>query len=133
MAPRPPAQQAKLNEEPPPFASRRRTRFSPAKKLDFSPLRKDNPLQMAQPRSPVLDLLQRFDRNREASRSPHHNETQLRREFLDPLFKALGWGLDPEQGYADVVESLECPYSMWYVLEALLRPPGGPIRRVRAN
>ena len=55
---------------------------------------------MAQPPPQVLDLIQRFDRNREGYRSPHYNETQLRREFLDPLFKSLGWDIDNEQGYA---------------------------------
>lgn len=45
-------------------------------------------LPMAQPPPQVLELVQRFDRNREAYRSPHYNETQVRREFLDPFFKA---------------------------------------------
>ena len=62
---------------------------------------------MAQPPPQVLELIQRFDRNREAYRSPHYNETQLRREFLDPFFKALGWDIDNERGdaepYKDVV------------------------------
>jgi predicted type IV restriction endonuclease len=53
---------------------------------------------MAQPPPQVLELIQRFDRNHEAYRSPNYNETQLRREFLDPLFKALGWDMDNEQG-----------------------------------
>jgi predicted type IV restriction endonuclease len=56
---------------------------------------------MAQPPPQGLDLVQRFDRNREAYKSPHYNETQVRREFLDPLFKALGWDIDNEQGYAE--------------------------------
>ncbi len=56
---------------------------------------------MAQPPPQVLELIQRFDRNREAYRSPHYNETQLRREFLDPFFKALGWDIDNEHGYAE--------------------------------
>jgi len=45
---------------------------------------------------PVLDLVDRFDRNRDAYRSPHYNETQLRQEFLNPFFKALGWDMDNE-------------------------------------
>jgi len=48
----------------------------------------------------VLRLIERFDRNREAYCSPAYNETQLRREFLDPFFKALGWDVDNEAGYA---------------------------------
>jgi len=36
----------------------------------------------------VLDLIDRFERNREACKSPSYNETQLRREFLDPFSEA---------------------------------------------
>src|SRR6266446_3901815 len=61
---------------------------------------------MAQPPPQVLDLIQRFDRNREAYRSPNYNETQLRREFLDPLFKSLGWDIDNEQGYAEAYKDV---------------------------
>ena len=61
---------------------------------------------MSQPPPQVLDLIQRFDRNREAYRSPHYNETQLRREFLDPFFKALGWDIDNEQGYAEAYKDV---------------------------
>ena len=48
----------------------------------------------------VQDLVERFARNREALRSPGYNETQARREFIDPLFKALGWDVDNAQGAA---------------------------------
>jgi len=61
---------------------------------------------MAQPPPQVLELIQRFDRNREAYRSPHYNETQLRREFLDPFFKALGWDIDNAQGYAEAYKDV---------------------------
>jgi type I site-specific restriction endonuclease len=47
----------------------------------------------------VLDLVERFERNREAYKSPSYNETQLRREFLDPFFEALGWDVNNRQGY----------------------------------
>jgi type I restriction-modification system DNA methylase subunit len=49
----------------------------------------------------ILDLVERFERNREAYKSGNYNETQVRREFLDPFFKALGWDIDNEQGYAE--------------------------------
>jgi hypothetical protein len=61
---------------------------------------------MAQPPPQVLELVQRFDRNHEAYRSPHYNETQVRREFLDPLFKFLGWDIDNEQGYAEAYKDV---------------------------
>jgi len=49
----------------------------------------------------VSELVKRFDRNRESYRSSEYNETQARREFIDPFFKALGWDIDNEQGYAE--------------------------------
>ncbi len=49
----------------------------------------------------VLDLVNRFHDHRESYKSPNYNETQVRREFVDPLFKALGWDIDNEQGYAE--------------------------------
>ncbi len=56
--------------------------------------------------SEVLDLVERFDRHRDAYRSGRYNETQLRREFLDPLFKALGWDVDNEKGYAEAYKDV---------------------------
>ena len=38
----------------------------------------------------ILDRVELFERNREAYKSTGYNETQLRREFVDPFFKALG-------------------------------------------
>ena len=54
----------------------------------------------------ILDLVERFDRNRDSYKSPNYNETQLRREFLDPFFKALGWDIDNEQGYAEAYKDV---------------------------
>jgi type I restriction-modification system DNA methylase subunit len=76
------------------------------KTVEFGARRKHSPFQMAQPPPQVLELIQRFDRNREAYRSPQYNETQLRREFLDPFFKALGWDIDNEQGYAEAYKDV---------------------------
>ena len=39
----------------------------------------------------VKRLVDRFDQNRDAYLSGSYNETQLRREFIDPFFEALGW------------------------------------------
>jgi hypothetical protein len=49
----------------------------------------------------IRELIERFQRNREAYKSPTYNETQVRREFIDPLFKALGWDVDNVRGYAE--------------------------------
>ena len=48
----------------------------------------------------VLGLVERFSRNREQYLNPAYNETQVRREFLDPFFGALGWDVDNRAGYA---------------------------------
>ena len=48
----------------------------------------------------VLDLVERFERNRDAYHSGRYNETQVRHEFIDPLFIALGWDVNNDQGYA---------------------------------
>lgn len=49
----------------------------------------------------VLDLVARFDTHRDAYKSPEYNETQIRREFIDPFFTALGWDVENKQGYAE--------------------------------
>lgn len=54
----------------------------------------------------VLDLVERFERNREAYKSSSYNETQLRREFLDPFFEALGWDVNNRQGYAEAYKDV---------------------------
>lgn len=46
-------------------------------------------------------LAERFERNIEAYRSSAYNETQLRREFIDPFFEALGWDVANKAGYAE--------------------------------
>jgi len=38
----------------------------------------------------ILELVERFTRNRAQYLNPAYNETQVRREFLDPFFTALG-------------------------------------------
>ena len=42
----------------------------------------------------ILELVERFDRQRDAYRSGDYNEARLRREFLDPFFGELGWDMD---------------------------------------
>jgi hypothetical protein len=36
----------------------------------------------------IAALIERFEQNRDAYKSRGYNETQLRREFLDPFFEA---------------------------------------------
>src|SRR5258707_3153715 len=55
---------------------------------------------MAAPKE-VLELIERFERNRDAYGSHKYNETRLRIEFIDPFFKALGWDMSNERVYAE--------------------------------
>lgn len=49
----------------------------------------------------VLTLVENFERNIDSYRNGQYNETQVRRDFIDPLFKALGWDMDNTAGYAE--------------------------------
>jgi type I restriction-modification system DNA methylase subunit len=49
----------------------------------------------------VSFLVERFQQNIEAYRNPAYNETQLRIEFIDPFFEALGWDVANKAGYAE--------------------------------
>ena len=42
----------------------------------------------------VADLFERFSRDRKVFLSNDCKEEQLRAEFLNPFFTALGWGID---------------------------------------
>jgi hypothetical protein len=48
----------------------------------------------------VTQLVERFDRNRDSYLAGGINETQLRREFIDPFFSRLGWDNENRQGYS---------------------------------
>jgi hypothetical protein len=54
----------------------------------------------------VLTLVERFKEQYDSYKSPAYNETQLRREFVDPFFKALGWDVDNEQGFAEAYKDV---------------------------
>ena len=56
--------------------------------------------------APVRELVERFDRNLADYKQGRYNETQVRREFIDPFFKALGWDIDNEQGYAEAYKDV---------------------------
>ena len=49
----------------------------------------------------VLTLVENFERNLDAYRSGKYNETQVRLDFINPFFKALGWDMDNSAGYAE--------------------------------
>ena len=60
---------------------------------------------MAAPKE-IVDLVERFESNQEAYQSGKYNETQLRREFIDPFFKALGWDVDNTAGHAEAYKDV---------------------------
>ncbi|MFQ5495719.1 MAG: hypothetical protein ACE5EX_10105, partial [Phycisphaerae bacterium] len=58
------------------------------------------------PPKSVLQLVQRFAQHRETYKQPAYNETQVRREFIDPLFTALGWDVDNRAGHAEAYKDV---------------------------
>ena len=54
----------------------------------------------------ILDLVERFERNYEAYKSGSYNETQVRREFIDPFFEALGWDINNLDGNAEAYKDV---------------------------
>ena len=54
----------------------------------------------------VQRLVERFKLHRDEYLTGNYNETQLRREFIDPMFKALGWDIDNEQGNAEAYKDV---------------------------
>jgi predicted type IV restriction endonuclease len=54
----------------------------------------------------VLELVERFERNRAAYRSGRYKETRARAEFIDPLFVALGWDVHNVKGYAEAYKDV---------------------------
>ena len=70
------------------------------------------PFSKEEARSQVEHLVMRFRENIESYKNSSYNETQTRREFIDPLFKALGWDVDNESGYAEAYKD-ESPRLSW--------------------
>jgi type I restriction-modification system DNA methylase subunit/predicted type IV restriction endonuclease len=54
----------------------------------------------------VQELVDRFRDNLEAYKRSTYNETQVRREFIDPFFASLGWDVDNERGYAEAYKDV---------------------------
>ncbi|MBV6513588.1 MAG: Type IIS restriction enzyme Eco57I [Ignavibacteriaceae bacterium] len=46
-------------------------------------------------------LVKRFAEQIDSYKKNDYNETLTRRDFIDPFFKALGWDIDNESGYAE--------------------------------
>ncbi len=54
----------------------------------------------------VVRLIDTFALHRESYLSGRYKETPVRREFIDPLFVALGWDIDNSQGYAEAYKDV---------------------------
>ena len=54
----------------------------------------------------IEKLVERFERNIESYKQEGYHETQLRREFIDPFFRQLGWDVDNTQGWAEAYKDV---------------------------
>ena len=54
----------------------------------------------------ILKLVDQFHTHLAAYKSAEYNETQARREFIDPFFEALGWDVFNKQGYAEAYKDV---------------------------
>lgn len=52
-------------------------------------------------RAAIAELVARFREQYQSYKRSDYNETQVRRDFIDPFFKALGWDVDNSAGNAE--------------------------------
>ncbi|HRH39261.1 MAG TPA: type I restriction enzyme HsdR N-terminal domain-containing protein, partial [Flavobacteriales bacterium] len=52
-------------------------------------------------RNIIAALVERFEEQYDSYRRSDYSEALVRKDFIDPLFKALGWDMDNSQGYAE--------------------------------
>ncbi len=55
----------------------------------------------ASPPKPVVELVERFERDRKVFQSPEYKEESLHKEFIDPLFESLGWDVSNKAGLTE--------------------------------
>jgi type I restriction-modification system DNA methylase subunit len=60
----------------------------------------------------LVELVECFHRNIDLYKSGSINETELRRQFLDPFFTILGWDVENKSGYADAYKDVVHEYSL---------------------
>jgi hypothetical protein len=49
----------------------------------------------------ILELVERFEAHRDIYTSSEYNEAQVRQEFINPFFEALGWDVQNKKGFAE--------------------------------
>ncbi len=54
----------------------------------------------------IKELIETFNNNIESYKKGIYNETQVRREFVDPFFEELGWDIANRQGYAEAYKDV---------------------------
>ena len=60
----------------------------------------------------VKDLVERFDTHVEEYKSGSYNETQVRVDFVDPFFEALGWDIHNEENASESYRDVRHEYSI---------------------
>ena len=60
----------------------------------------------------IKELVERFKFNIDDYKKGNYNETQVRREFIDPFFHALGWDVANENGYAEAYKDVIHEFSL---------------------
>jgi len=54
----------------------------------------------------IKALVAKFDQNKESYLRSTYNEAQVRTEFIDPLFEALGWDVTNRQSFAEAYKEV---------------------------
>jgi hypothetical protein len=54
----------------------------------------------------IVDLIEKFERNKPDYIDKSYNEAQVRQEFIDPLFETLLWDMDNEQGLSEAYKEV---------------------------
>ncbi len=60
----------------------------------------------------IRRLVENFDRNRDTYMSGSYNETQVRVDFIDPMFAALGWDVHNKSGHAEAYRDVIHEFSI---------------------
>jgi predicted type IV restriction endonuclease len=60
-----------------------------------------DPITKESARARIAELVTRFREQYQSYKRSDYNETQVRRDFIDPFFKALGWDVDNSAGNAE--------------------------------
>ena len=52
-------------------------------------------------RNTIAVLVERFEEQYDSYKRSDYSEALVRKDFIEPMFKALGWDMDNSQGYAE--------------------------------